>query len=104
MLVLCQYLMLFAFVGSVLSTAWAFYSGRGRFYAWTACVLLLLEIAFPALATMHPVPLGILAGVVALGGFGGLTRHRRPKQKSAPRLPGPGDNPFRHPDGPRREA
>jgi len=96
--------MLFGFVGAVLSTAYAFYSCRGRFYAWVACGILLLEIAPVALFSLHPIPLGILAGIVALGGFGGLTRHRRPKQKSAPRLPGPGDNPFRHPDGPRREA
>ena len=81
-------------MGAVLSTAYAFHSGRGRFYAWAACVLLLLEIAPAAIFSMHPVPLGILAGVVALGGFGGLTRHRRPKERSAPRLLRPVDNPM----------
>ncbi len=94
MAVLCRYLTLIGFVGAVLSTACAFYTGRGRIFAWTACLLLLLEIAVPALVTLHPVPLGILVGVVALGGFGGLTRHRRPKPKSAPRLVRPVANPM----------
>lgn len=69
-------------MGAVLSTAYAFYSCRGRFYAWVACGILLLEIAPVALFSLHPIPLGILAGIVALGGFGFLTRHRRPKKRS----------------------